>query len=105
MHFGKTGGYLLAAVEVFVNIAGKDRIYRSGRNHREVRAGGPYDAHALIRIAPQICFIDVERDFLVRADVVDEVAESRTEIQGNPVRVYIALQVVADRAAKMHVGR
>src|SRR5712691_10897472 len=83
---------------MLVNVACKDSIYRSRRNHREVRTGGPYDSHILSRITPQILFIDIERDFFSRANVVDEVAKPRPKIQCNSVRVDIALQVVTDRA-------
>src|SRR5437867_336385 len=83
---------------MLIDVAGKDRIYRSRWNHREVRTGGHDDSDVLRRIAPQILCIDVERDFFSRANIVDEVAKPRAKIQCHPVRLYIALQIVADRA-------
>src|SRR5215813_3143754 len=83
---------------MLINVACKDRIYRARRNHREVRTRGHDDAHLLICIAPQALCINVKGDFLARANVVDKVAKPRSEVQRHPIRLYIALQVVANRA-------
>src|SRR5215471_13103366 len=85
---------------MLINVACKDRIYRTRRNHREVHTRGHDDAYLLIRIAPQVFCIHVEGDFLARANVVDKVAKPRPEVERHPIRLHIALQVVTDRAAE-----
>src|SRR5713226_4972654 len=64
VHFGETGSHLFATLEMLVNVAGKDRIYRSRRQHRKVRTRAHDDAYLLLRIAPQVLCIDVKGDFL-----------------------------------------